>query len=176
MRVRALLLCLVCTLPACVKYPEPYRPPVQRQPMEYEQPERLSHYIAMSELSAPRHFVSDVVPELHDDNWRWTMQRPTFKFQLPTTLGLSLAVDYTVPDLTFKRTGPVKITVYVEGHKLDDIVVNKDKKETWKKEVPSEWLTTERPVVVRLEIDKMWTSDHNEMRRGFIITGIGFVQ
>ncbi len=144
--------------------------------MEIDQPERLSHYFTMNELTAPRYFVSDVVPELHDDTWRWTMQRPTFRFQLPTTSQLSLFVDYTVPEVTFKKTGPVKITVFVENHKLDVISVVKDQRYTWNKPVPEEWLTTSRPVQVRLEIDKMWTSDHNEMTRGFIITSIGFMQ
>jgi len=47
---------------------------------------------------------------------------------------------------------------------------------TWEQPVPAEWLTTDSPVLVRMEIDKLWTSPSDGALRGFILTRIGFVQ
>ncbi|MBI5085862.1 MAG: hypothetical protein HZB13_14840 [Acidobacteria bacterium] len=163
-------------LGGCVKYPEPYRPPERRQPLELREPVRLGHFTAMNSPHAPDHLVSDVLPELHDGAWRWTMQCPTFQFQLPVTRAMRLLADITVPDITFNQTGPVKITVHVSGHPLGTIEVLKPGQLQWEKDVPADWLITARPVLVRLAIDKMWTSPDDGTRRGFIITRLGFVQ
>jgi hypothetical protein len=176
MRSRLFVLLSTFALACCVRYPDPYPPPIQQHSTVPEKPDHLKHHISMNDPAAPAQFVSDVVPELKDDAWRWTMQRPTFRFELPTTAGLSFEMDYTVPDVTFKKTGPVNITVWIEGHKLAVIYVPKDQKTVWRKPVPAAWLTTKRPVTVKLEIDKMWVADHHEMERGFIISSIGFVQ
>lgn len=171
---RALLLAPLLALAACSSYPEPFHPPVQRQPLDTDAPGRLNHSIAMSEPIAMRHVVSGVLPELHDGSWRWTLQRPVFRFSVPTTQGLSLQADITVPDVAFQKTGPVNITVWVESNKLDVIHFDKDAKILWRKPVPAEWLSSERPVQVTLEIDKMMRS--GDQAWGFIVTTIGFVQ
>jgi len=174
--MRARLFALACPLllASCVRYPEPFRPPAQRGPLELEKPESLRSSISMRDSTAPMHFVSDIVPELHDDAWRWTLKKPAFRFQLSETQGVMFELDYTVPDLTIKQTGPVNITVSIDGHRLGVIHVERDQKTVWRKAVPPGMLTTSRPVIVQLEIDKMWVADHHEMERGFIISNIGF--
>ncbi|MBI5280694.1 MAG: hypothetical protein HY858_03350 [Candidatus Solibacter usitatus] len=169
----ALCCLLLC---GCVKYPEPYRPPEQRKPLELRDATRLGYFTAMNSPHAPEHFVSDVLPELHDGAWRWVMQCPTFQFQLPVTRSMRLLADITVPEITFKQTGPVQITVHVSGRLLGTIEVAKPGQLQWEKDVPEGWLTTERPVLVRMAIDKLWTSPEDGARRGFIITRLGFVQ
>ena len=171
---RALPLAALLALAACSPYPEPFHPPVQRQPLDIDAPARLRHFFAMSEPAASRQIVSGVLPELHDNSWRWTLQRPVFLFSIPTTEGLSLQADLTVPDVSFKQTGPVNITVWVETHQLDVIHFGKDAKILWRKPVPAAWLSTERPVQVTMEIDKMMRS--GDQAWGFIVTSIGFVQ
>jgi hypothetical protein len=165
---------LALTLAGCVRYPEPYAPPTQRLPLDVDAPERLKHFIAMSDPLAPRHIVSGVLPELHDDSWRWTLQNPVFRFHLPTTLGLTLQADLTVPDASFQQTGPVRITVWVETHQLAVIEFKKPDKILWRKEVPAAWLPTDQPVQVNMQIDKMMRS--GDKAWGFIVTSIGFTQ
>lgn len=171
---RAFLFTSLLVLPACSPYPEPFHPPVQRQPLDTGAPDTLKHYFAMSEPTATRQIVSGVLPELHDGAWRWTLQRPVFRFSVPTTQGLSLQADITVPDVAFKQTGPVNITVWVESNKLDVIHFDKDAHLIWRKSVPAEWLSAQRPVQVTLEIDKMMRSGGQSW--GFIVTSIGFTQ
>lgn len=171
---RVILTAALLSLAACSRYPEPFHPPVQRQPLDVDAPDRLKHYIAMSEPTAMRHVVSGILPELHDGSWRWTLQRAAFRFSVPTTEGLSLQADLTVPDVSFKQTGPVNITVWVESNKLDVIHFDKDAKILWRKPVPAAWLSADRPVQVTLDIDKMMRS--GDQAWGFIVTSIGFIQ
>jgi len=173
---RVLLLLAVLVPAACVKYPEPFRPPIQRRPAEITSSTRLQHFIAMNDPRAPEHFISGMVPGLNDGTWRWTLKSPTFQFQLPTTQGLRLKANLAVPEITFKDTGPVKITVHIGSHLLDTIDFPKHEQRQWEKEVPADWLTTDRPVLVRMEIDKLWKSDADGAERGFILNSLGFVQ
>jgi len=167
---------LFLLLAGCVKYPEPYRPPVQRFPQELAPVKGLGYFVSMTMPNALDYCVSEVVPELMDNSWRWTLQRPVFRFQAPAAKRLRLRADIAVAGVTFEQTGPVKILVYVENHLLDTIEFPKAAPVVFDKEVPAEWLTTERPVFVRLEIDKLWVSPSDGVKRGFILNSIGFVQ
>ena len=171
---RVLLCAALLTLAACSPYPEPFHPPTQRQPLDTDAPDRLKHYFAMSEPTALRQIVSGVLPELHDGSWRWTLQRPVFRFSVPTAEGLSLQADITVPDVSFQQTGPVNITVWIDTNKLDVIHFDKDAKLLYRKPVPAGWLSAGRPVQVTMEIDKMMRS--GDQAWGFIVTSIGFIQ
>jgi hypothetical protein len=172
---RALLLFALASA-ACVKYPEPFRPPIQRRPAEITEATRLKHFIAMNDPQAPEHFISGMIPGLNDGTWRWTDKSPTFQFQLPTTKALRLKANIAIPEITFKDTGPVKITVHIGSHLLDTIDFPKHEQRFWEKDVPADWLTTDRPVLVRMEIDKLWKSPADGAQRGFILTSLGFIQ
>ncbi len=174
--MRPVLLIATLALAGCVKYPEPYRPPIQRRPMEITETNKLGHFIYMNAPNATHHFVADVLVDLNDGNWRWTLKSPTLQFVLPSTQAMRLRADLTVAELTFEQTGPVKITVHVGGHLLDTIEFAKPGQRVWEKAVPAEWLTAGGPVLVRLEIDKLWTAPADGVKRGFILTSIGFVQ
>lgn len=172
---RAVLL-LPLLLAGCLKYPEPYRPPVQRKPLEINGDHALTHFFFMNAPDAEDHFLSGILPELHDGAWRWVMKKATFQFGLFTTNALRLKADLAVPDFILKQTGPVKISVSVEGHPLDTSEFSTAGSQVFEKPVPAEWLTTTRPVQVSLEADKLWTSPADGSQRGFIVTSIGFVQ
>lgn len=174
--MRPALLLAALALAGCVKYPEPYRPPIQRRPMEITESNKLSYFVNMNAPNAMHHVVADVIPELHDGTWRWTLKSPTLQFQLPSTQSMRLRADLTVPEITLKQTGPVKITVQIGGHLLDTIACSKPGQQLWEKAVPPEWLTTDSLVLVRMEIDKVWISPSDGVQRGFILTRIGFVQ
>ena len=174
--MRPALLLFAVALAGCVKYPQPYRPPIQRRPMEVTDTNHLKHFVHMNAPDAMHYVVADVLPEVNDANWRWTLKSPTLQFELPSTKSMSLRINLTIPDITFKQTGPIKITVHVGGHLLDTIDCPKPGERNFEKAVPAEWLTTDAPVLVRMEIDKIWTSPSDGAKRGFILTRIGFVQ
>lgn len=162
-------------LAGCVRYPEPYKPPMQRRPVEIDRAGRLSHFTAMNSPEAPRHFIAGVL-DLNDGSWRWCLQRAVFQFELPTTAHKRLMAEITVPELTFKQTGPVKITVRVGTHVLDTLEFSKHEQRNFEKAVPADWLSANTPQLVSLEIDKIWRSPEDGVERGFILSRIGFLE
>jgi hypothetical protein len=160
---------------ACVRYPEPYRPPMQRKPVEIARTGKLSHFIAMNSPDAARHILDGVL-DLNDGTWRWCMKQAVFQFELPTTSHKRLLAEITVPELTFSQTGPVKITVRVGTHVLERLEFAKHEQRYFEKPVPAEWLTPDTPLLVSLEIDKVWRSPDDGVERGFILTRIGFIE
>lgn len=174
--MRSVVILAALALAGCVKYPEPYRPPIQRRPMEITDNNKLQHFVSMNAPRVQDYIVGDILPELNDGQWRWTLKNPTLQFQVPTTRGLRLLIDFAIAGITFEQTGPVKITVQIGGHTLDTIDCPAPGNRVWEKAVPPEWLTTSGPVLVRLDIDKIWTAPSDGVKRGFILTRIGFVQ
>lgn len=165
---------LVLLFAGCTRIPEVYAPPMQR--VIEEKPRTLQHFVQMGSPEVMSYALADVVPTVEDGGWRWTLQKPKFRFQLPGTQGLQLRIDYVVPDLILKQTGPLRIAVYVEDHLLDTVLADKDGDHQFLKPVPPDWLTTDRPVIVRLELDKIWVSPTDQVRRGIILRRIGFVE
>jgi hypothetical protein len=172
----AVLLVGSILLTACSRNPDSYAPPTQRKPFELKSEGKLQYYITMGMPEAPLHFVDGWVPQLEQNAWRWVLQKSSTRFQLPTTRGLKLFVDLTIPDLILQQTGPVNISYFVSGHLLDKVRYDKAGQSNFTKAVPEEWLTTKEPVVVRLEIDKLWKSPIDGLERGFIVSRIGFQQ
>jgi len=167
-------LCLLA-LAGCARIPDSYAPPIQRKTPE-EAAAGLKHFVAMNMADAPDHIVEDVLPTVEAGGWRWTMQNPTLRLHVPTTRDLKLKVELTVPEITFKQTGPVQISFFVNGHLLATERYDKEGSKIFEKPVPPEWLSTGAPVMVRMEIDKMWVAPTDSVRRGFILTRLGFVQ
>lgn len=162
-------------LAGCARYPEPYRPPMQRNPVEVGKGSKLSHFIAMNTPGAERHFVTGVL-DLNDGNWRWCLKRAEFQFELPDARHKKLLAELTVPDITFEQTGPVKLEISINSHPLETLAFDKPGNRTFEKAVPPEWITPGTPVLVRLEIDKIWRSPTDQVERGFIITRLGFIE
>ncbi|MBI4890056.1 MAG: hypothetical protein HY821_05470 [Acidobacteria bacterium] len=174
-RACALLLPAVLALAACSPYPAPIPPPPQRAPFEADHPQLLKHHFSMSEATAYRYILVGVLPLLGDGGWRWTEKRAIFQFQLPSTQNLIFNADITVPDVSFQQTGPVNITIRIDGHLLDTVHFDRDEKRLYRKPVPAAWLTTARPVQVTMEIDKLMRTADNKTW-GFIVTSLGFSQ
>ncbi len=169
-------LLVLSALGGCQRQPELYRPPIQRRPYEIAEPKGLTHYVRMNSANALDHVVSGILPELHDNRWRWTLQEPVLQFKVPRAARLKFHMEYTVPQVTFKETGPVKIEIVIGPCTLDVIDVQKDLVGTYDKDVPPSCLTTDRPVVVRLRVDKVSTGADDRQPRGFILTSAGFVE
>lgn len=160
----------------CLKQPDKFSPPEQRNPQVLDENRPLLHYVPMSAEEAPGHILDDILPELHDGLWRWTLQRPTLEVRVPTTRGLKFRAQLTVPEITMEQTGPVTIQVFIDNRRLLERAIAQPGETVIEQPVPPDWLTTSRPIVIRFVIDKLWVSPVDGAKRGFILTGAGFVQ
>lgn len=176
MKRRLFLLAPAFTAAGCLKQPDAFAPPEQRNPALIDENRPRLHYVPMSAEEAPDHFLADILPELHDGLWRWTLQRPALEVRVPTTRGLKFRAQLTAPEITMQQTGPVTIAVFIDDRKFTERRVERPGEVIIEQPVDPGWLTTARPIVIRFVIDKLWVSPLDGAKRGFILTGAGFVQ
>lgn len=176
MKRRLLLPAAALALAGCLKQPDVFAPPEQREPAVLDEDRPRLHYVPMSAAEAPAHFLTDILPELHDGLWRWALQHPALEVRAPTTRGMKFRAQLTVPEITLQQTGPVLIEVFIDNRKFTERRVSEPGEIVIEEPVAADWLTTSRPIVIRFAIDKLWVSPLDGVKRGFILTGAGFVQ
>lgn len=167
-----LLLVLLC---GCTKIPDSYAPPVQRHPVSGPDTSRLKHFIAMNDPAAEDHFLADIGP-LESGSWRWTCQNPTLRFVIPDPKGLKFSVDFSLSSDTMKETGPITITYFVNGRKLDTVRYEQPGGQHFEKAVPVDWLAGSEDVVVKLALDKVYTAPADGAKLGVTLVRAGFTE
>ena len=169
-----LLICAIC-LCACQNMPETYAPPEQRQPLENFRPYRSNRIVNMSDGDTDSRILRDVVKGA-DGSWRWTGQRPAIRLPGGTTNNLRYVIDFTIAEVTFKETGPVTISFYVNNHLLDSVRYTSPGAQHFEKPVPPEWIGDGLETIVGAEIDKTYVAKEDRQHLGFILTSIGLTQ
>jgi len=172
-RPPVLLFSLVLT--ACQNMPEPYAPPEQRQTFENFRPYRVTRIVDMSDGDAPEHFVRDIT-NTGTGSWRWTMQRPTVRVVLRSNENLTYTIDFSIAEATFKDTGPVTVSFFVNDHPLDKIRYASSGQQHFEKKVPQDWVQPNQETTLAAEIDKVWVSKEDGTHLGFLLTRIGLKQ
>jgi hypothetical protein len=173
--IRVALAIAAAFLSGCQNMPQPYAPPVQRQPIEDARPHRVSRMVNVTDPGAETHFVQDI-SGVREGSWRWTQQKPTVKIVQPTNENLIYTIDFTLPEVTFKTTGPVTLTFYVNDRALDHVRYEKPGQLHFEKPVPADWVTPGKETTLAAEIDKVWVSPQDGAKLGFILTRIGLTQ
>lgn len=155
--------------------PEPYAPPVQRQPFEEGRPHRISYFVEMSGADSMSHIVGDISPG-EPGPWKWTFQKPTVKVFPRTNQRLSYVIDFGLPEVTFKVTGPVTITFLVNDHALESVRYTAFGDYHYEKAVPPEWVEPMKETLLAASIDKIWVAPADGAKLGFILARIGLTQ
>ena len=132
-----------------------------------------------------------------EGSWRWTHDRPVLQFYVPMRAllersappeagtiryvplqafpRLRFLMDLTFPDQTFAQTGPVELTIRLNGKQFDRVRYAKAGSQQYAKEVPWEWLRPDAGNTVALEPDKFAAGPEKE-RLGFVLSRAGFVE
>lgn len=174
--LRATLLLVTIASTGCVGIQDTYAPPEQRKPLNVEDPSPLKPFVDMNDAGAPAQFIRDISPALEGGTWRWTQQRPTLMFSIPTGKGWKFAADFTISDLTFAQTGPVTMTITVNGQKLDETLYDKPGYKHFEKPVREDWLRAKAENIVTMEVDKVWVAPTDKATLGFVLTRCGFIR
>ena len=160
---------------ACQKMPETYAPPEQRQPFENFRPYRASRIVNMAAGEADGQIVRDI-SNYANGTWRWTGQHPTVRVPRGTSQALRFVIDFTIPEVTFKQTGPVSVSFYVNDHLLDTARYAAPGNQHFEKAVPPDWIEQGTATNLSAEIDKVYVSANDSERLGFILSSIGLKQ
>jgi hypothetical protein len=151
-----------------------YAPPEQR-PSFAEFKAHAARVVNMDDADASLHIVHDILGA-PNSSWQWTGQNPQVKIRVRTEASLKYTIDFTLPEVTFKDTGPVTISFTVNGHVLDRVRYTRQGHQHFEKAVPPGWVEPGKFAIVGAEIDKVWVSKADGARLGFILSRIGLVE
>lgn len=121
-----------------------------------------------------QHVVADILAP--SGGWSWTGKRPAVKVTPRGNHGITFIADYTVPEATFKTTGPVTIAFYVNGHIVETVRCTEPGARKLSKDVPPEWILPGEDNIIGAEIDKLWVSPQDGAQLGFILSQIGLTE
>jgi hypothetical protein len=169
------LLCLVVLLVGCSREPAWYTVPEQRKALPPGDPPLTKAFLQMSDADAPSYFVRDIREDLEGGIFRWTQQEPTLKL-VPPDGPVKVVADLGISAITLKQTGPVTITVKVNGHVLETVVYDTAGDKHIEKPVPAAGLKPRVENTVALVIDKLWVSPDDGVKLGFVLRSAGFVK
>ena len=162
-------------LAGCSSAPDTYAPPVQRQPLTV--PARsgsLGLFVSMSDPFAGAYIVRDVSDTTESGGWRWAYRRPELRFFVPAASHLNFTMDFSFPERMFRETGPVTLTISINGRLFDRPHYEKGGQQHYRREVPPGMLEADAENTVTIEPDKVWVSKTDGAALGFILAGAGF--
>ena len=160
---------------ACGNLPGPIAPPVQRQPLAEFRPYRMSAIVDMSDEEAETHFVQDLT-SYAAPTWRWAGQHPALRVRMRSAESLRYTIDFSVPDVMLRSTGPLTVSFLVNGRVLDRVRYDHDGAQHFEKPVPDGWVTAGQDVTLGADVDKTWTPPEGGPKFGVILTRIGLTQ
>ncbi len=155
--------------------PETWQPlPFQRSTPDETPGSSLRALVRMSDVDASRHFVRDIDATLQSGAWRWTGKRPELKLFLESTENIRVLVEYAVAGDTFRETGPVNVTLYVNGKRVAGRRCEADGRYQFQEMVAPGLLRAKAENTIALEVDKIWTSPVDGAKMGLILLSAGF--
>ena len=172
--LRPVLFLLALSAAGCGSRPVWYPPPEQRPSLSLPSSLPFGYFVAMSDPNADAYLVGGFRNQ-SEGSWRWTHDHPTLQFYLPKVPRLRFLMDLTFPDQTFAQTGPVEITIRINGREFDRVRYTKPGSQEYARDAPWEFLHPDGVNTVALDPDKTAAGPGGE-RLGFVLTRAGFVE
>ena len=135
----------------------------------------LGHFVYMSQADADAYIVSGM-RDKSEGPWRWTHERPVLRFYLPEVGRLHFRMDFTLPDGAFHQTGPVTLTLALNGAVFDRVRCDKAGRQRYEHGVPAELLRANAVNQVAIAPDRTAAGAAPGERLGFILTSAGFAE
>jgi len=127
----------------------------------------------MGDPFAAEYIVRDVSPE--NSEWRWTFVRPELKLRAQRSRNLKFEMDFAVPAVTLRQTGPILVTCFIDGRSLGPMRVADPGRHRYQKNVPDGWVQVGVPVSVSAEVDKRFVAKDDGAQLSFLLGAIGFM-
>ena len=165
----------VCWCGACSRQPVSFPPPVQRTALIVPKSGELGYFLSMADPGADRYLVKDVASE-GPGTWRWVYDHPVLRFLVPDVTPLRFAMDFAIPERTFSETGPVTLTISINGQLLDRLRCEQPGEQHYAHDVPAGMLRPNAINLVAIDPHPVWVSKADGGRLGFILSRAGFTE
>jgi hypothetical protein len=151
-----------------------YAPPMQRM-FPIERADLDPPFMDVAAIDAADYVVKDIDLANGIADRRWTRARPELRFFLNSTEGQKFVADVILEEYVLDRIGPLSLTVYINGNRLETYRLEKSLETHLEKPVPAAWLKTGEDTRVVLEPDKVFTGGDG-VKFGFSLYRAGFIE
>jgi hypothetical protein len=157
---------------SCGRQPRVYAAPEQRSLDLGPDPGGLGPFVAMDDLVADEYIVKDI--SSGRDFRRWAFRAPELRFAVKDVRNLKFAVNFTIPEVTYKVTGAVTVSCSVGGKKLLTARCEHPGDYHLEEPVPDGWVTPGEAVHVTFDAAPRWISPEDGAQLSFLLRSAGF--
>jgi hypothetical protein len=162
------LLCAGCSSPS-----GSFPPPPQRPSLEVPPGLPVGYFVYMEDPESDRYIVRGFA-SMSEGTWRWAYERPVLRFWGPDMPQVHFFMDFSIPERTFRETGPVTLTLSLNGEVFDRLRCAQPGQHHYSHEAPAGLLRRNALNLVSIDPDKFWVSKEDGAKYGFILTNAGF--
>jgi hypothetical protein len=158
----------------CAKLPD-YAPPPQREALRGPEPSGLSYFLSMSNPNADAYIVQGIAAYTEGSGFRWAFAHPVLRFLVPRIDHPRFIMDFALPETTFRATGPVTLSISLNGLPFDRPRFDHPGPQHYEHDVAPQLLRAGAINLVAIDPDKLYTSAADGVKLGFPLSRVGFV-
>lgn len=156
----------------CARQPAALPVPAQRQALVDFSP--VGPFVEMNSPAAPAHIVAGVAGAAGNP-WRWTFARPQLRFEVPPGANPRFVLDFGIVPVTFAQTGPVVLSVSLDGKLLGRMRCGEPGDRRFESRVPEGWCKAGQIVTVTAEVDRRYVAQAGGQQLGYTLWRAGFL-
>ena len=170
----AAAVCLPLLVCACSRLPTVYAPPAQFTP--YSGPAAVAEVrkIVIKDPDAAFNVLDGVYEVGREAEFSWTSEHIRVQLVAGDVSNDDFFMHYATVEKTLRKTGPVRITITIDGKEFDSFVQGEDDVHLYKHPADSISNNLVRTMNVDVTIDPPWISPDGT-KLGFLLESIGFV-
>jgi hypothetical protein len=158
----------------CAKLPD-YAPPPQREALRGPDSSGLSYFLSMSNPNADAYIVQGIAAYTEGSGFRWAFAHPVLRFLVPRIDHPRFMMDFALPETTFRATGPVTLSISLNGRPFDRPRFDHPGQQHYEHDVAPQLLRADAINLVAIDPDKLYTSPADGVELGFPLSRVGFV-
>jgi len=130
--------------------------------------------VRMDDPDADAFLVRDISPE-HGAT-RWAFLHPELRLIVSDASHLKFAAEFAIPPVTFRVTGPVTVSVAVNGKPLGTMRCDHAGDYRLERAVPDGLVEARKETRVTFQADPRWVSPEDGAQLSFLLRSAGFTQ
>jgi len=169
-----LVIVLAFLTASCGWRPGSYPPPAQRSLDLGTDPGGVGPFVQMENPLADDYVVRDFMPD--HGVLRWAFVHPELRFRVKDAGNLKFEMEFAIPEVTFRVTGPVTVSCAVNGKHLGSIRCNHAGDYRMVNPVPDGLVQPDQYIHVTFEATPRWVSPEDGAQLSFLLRSAGFTQ
>jgi len=124
-------------------------------------------HIENSDPVYERAMLRDFMPA-SPGQWRWTFEHPALLMSAPKKPGTAFTMDFVIHAATFKETGPIRLTVFINGQKIGDKLYTTPEGQSFTAAIPESAFRADGIALVETTQDKYYKAPDDAQKMGYL--------